>query len=109
MKLTIKQKAEIAIDELNSAAMLMHRQMKSGELNQPAADKAISTAQRKAKDVQTAYFKRASPENINEQFQQMFEFDQSELFDEFKMVYDRFGRVLKHYSEAVGARFEVAA
>lgn len=62
MKQTIVEKAEIAIGALNEAALLMHRQMKSGEIDKTEGDKYIFPAQKKAKAVQTAYFKRTTSE-----------------------------------------------
>lgn len=106
---TIKQKAEIAIDGLNYAAIVMHRQMKSGELNKAEADKYILRAQRKARATHNAYFSRKEhfdSASCKEHLRQIAEFGQSELYDEFKHVYDRFGKVLKHYAQAVGAKFQ---
>jgi hypothetical protein len=106
MKQTIVEKAEIAIGALNEAALLMHRQMKSGEIDKTEGDKYIFPAQKKAKAVQTAYFKRTTSEGTGEHRRQMTEFDQSGLFDDFKHTYDRFGKVLKHYAKAARAAFQ---
>jgi len=43
------QKVEIAIGELNQAGLQMYRQMQSGKIDKPLADKSIFAAQRKAK------------------------------------------------------------
>ncbi len=101
MKLTISEKVETAIDELNRAAMFMHRQMKSGELDKPSADKFIFAAQKKVKSIRNSYCRDSGEAHCR----QVMEFIGSELHTEFNMVNNRFGRVLKHYAKAVGAEF----
>jgi hypothetical protein len=101
MKLTISEKVETAIDELNRAAMFMHRQMKSGELDKAAADKVIFAAQKKSKSVRNSYCRNAGEAHCR----QVMEYIGSELHTEFNMVNNRFGKVLKHYAKAVGAEF----
>jgi len=49
MRGTITEKAATAINELNKSALVLERQMKSGELNKPIADKAVISAQRKVR------------------------------------------------------------
>jgi hypothetical protein len=102
MKLTIKQKAESAVDALDWAAVTMHRQMKSNELDQAKADKEIFSAQRKVGTFKNAYFARTL--NITH-LPQLREFHHSDLLTKIEIAYERFGRVLKHYAKAVGADF----
>ena len=103
MKKTIEEKALAAINALNWSAVVMHRQMKSGELNQTAADKEITKAQRKAKAFKKLFFARTSKP---EDFSHIQAFCGSDLEAEYKEASERFGKVLKHYAKAVGARFE---
>ena len=102
MKETILEKAEIAINELNQAALLMHRQMKSGELNKSIADKAIFRAQQKAKICSNAYFSRKYDPTLDRERE---EFNRLNMADEVTIANERFGRVLKHFAKAVGAEF----
>lgn len=111
MKETITEKAVSVINELNKAALIMARQMKSGDLNKTLADKHILSAQRKAKAVSNAYFSRKhcpSLKACDEKFRQMTEFDRNGFFDELQQANQRFGKVLKHYAKAVGAEFQTA-
>lgn len=105
MKQTITQKAESARDALDQAAVAMHRQMKSGELDKELADKDISFAQRKVKTWRNAYFARTYDLNHLPQVQ---EFHRSPLETELETANERFGRVLKHYAQTVGAEFQAA-
>ncbi len=102
MKLTIVEKAENAIDELNQTALLLHRQMKSGEPDKETADKAICGATRKVKTFRRAYFARTTD---FEHLRELQEFNISELDGELETANSRFGKVLKHYAKAVGADF----
>ncbi len=60
MNQSIIEKAIDAINELNKSALIFARQMKSGELNKPVADKAVLSAQRKVTTWRKAYFARLS-------------------------------------------------
>jgi hypothetical protein len=101
MKQTVTEKAIDAINELNKAGLIMARQMKSGELDKPSADKVIFAAQRKSKSVRNSYCRDDGEEHCR----QVMEYIGSELHTEFNMVNNRFGKVLKHYAKAVGAEF----
>ncbi len=99
MKLTISEKAVAAINQFNQTAMLMHRQMESGELNPKAVDKAYNSAHRKMaiwRKSQYAEFGAGG---------QVDQFNRSGLEFELDAANERFGRVLKHYAKAVGAEF----
>jgi hypothetical protein len=102
MRLTITEKAVAAINQLNKSALILARQMKSGELDKPAADKVIFAAQRKSKSVCNSYCRDDGEEHCR----QVMEYIGSELHTEFNMVNNRFGKVLKHYAKAVGAEFQ---
>ena len=109
MKEPISEKAVAAINELNRAALIMARQMKSGELDKPVADKGIVSAQRKARALHNAYFSRKEHFSLaasNEHLRQLTDFSQSGMWNEFKTANDRFNKVLKHYAKAVGAEFQ---
>ena len=103
MKEPISEKAVAAINELNHVALIMARQMKSGELDKPVADQAIFSAQRKVRVFRRAYFSRTSGFDHLPQLQ---EFHRSELGGELETANTRFGNVLKHYAAAVGAEFQ---
>lgn len=103
MKQTISEKAETAIVELNRAALLLARQMKSGNLDKPLADKSIFSANRKVRIWRKAYFARTSDLNHLPQLQ---EFHNADTQKELETANERFGRVLKHYAKAVGAEFQ---
>ena len=109
MKEPISEKAVAAINELNRVALIMARQMKSGELDKPVADKAIVSAQRKARVLHNAYFSRKEHFSLaasNEHLRQLTDFNESGMFDEFNTANTRFGKVLKHYAKAVEAEFK---
>ncbi len=95
-------KAIDAINELNKAALIMARQMKSGELDAATGDKVYLSAHRKVKAVRRNYFSRASD---FEHLRQLEEFSRSDLESELETANDRFGKVLKHYAKAIGAEF----
>ena len=48
-KKTITEKAVAAINELNKSALILARQMKSGEIDKTKGDKAYLSARRKLK------------------------------------------------------------
>jgi len=102
MRKTILQTSEIAIEKLNKTAVLMHRQMKSGNLDQETADKHISRAQRAVETFRRAYFRKTSD---RDHLRQLIEADNLNAPGDVKTANDRFGRVLKHYAKAVGAEF----
>lgn len=103
MRKTILQTGETAIEKLNKTAVLMRRQMKSCELDQRTADKHILAAQKAAVSFRRAYFRRTpNPDHLL----QLIEAHSSNLLDDVETAYNRFGRVLKHYAEAVGAEFK---
>jgi hypothetical protein len=103
MKQTIIEKAVEAINDLNSAAMLMHRQIKTGELDKSEGDIAYQSAHRKVKTFRRAYFSRTADfEHLN----QLQEFNRSDLQGELDAANNRFGKVLKHYANAVGVKFQ---
>ncbi|MCA1625045.1 MAG: hypothetical protein LC768_13645 [Acidobacteria bacterium] len=99
MKLTISEKAVAAINQLNQTALLMHRQMESGELNPKAVDKAYNSAHRKV-----AIWQKSQYADFGA-WTQLSEFHQSGLEQKLDEANERFGRVLKHYAKAVGADF----
>ncbi len=103
MRETITEKAVTAINELNKSALVLARQMKSGELNKPVADKAVLSAQRKVTTWRKAYFARTSAFGHLPQLQ---EFHNSNLQEELETANTRFGKVLKHFAKAVGAEFQ---
>ncbi len=103
MKKTITEKAVTAINELNKAALIMARQMKSGEIDKVLADKAIFAAQRKTKTANNSYFARTDDAS---HLQQIREFHHSHMYEELETANKRFGKVLKHYAKAVGVDFE---
>ncbi len=102
MKQPITEKAIDAINELNKAALILARQMKSGELDKAKGDVAYHSAHRKVKTFRRAYFNRTAD---FEHLKQLQEFDRSNLQDELDAANIRFGKVLKHYAKAVGAAF----
>ncbi len=103
MRETITEKAATAINELNKSALVLARQMKSGELNKPVADKAVLSAQRKVTTWRKAYFARTS---AFDHLPQLQEFHNSNLREELETANTRFGNVLKHFAKAVGAEFQ---
>lgn len=96
---TIKEKAEIARDALNQAALVMTRQMESGELDKQAADVFIDAAERKAKACHNAYFAK------NANLRQLEAARLENSIDELIAARDKFSATLKQYAKAVGARF----
>ncbi len=102
MKQTITENAINAINELNKAALIMARQMKPGELDKAKGDIAYLSAHRKVKTFRRAYFNRTAD---FEHLRQLQEFDRSDLPGEIETANKRFGKVLKHYANAVGASF----
>ncbi len=103
MKKTITEKAVAAINELNKAALIMARQMKSGEIDKPLADKSIFAAQRKSRTANNAYYARTDNASHS---QQIREFDHFHMSEELETTENRFNKVLKHYAKAVGVDFE---
>ncbi len=99
MKKTITENAVAANNELNKAALIMARQMKSGEIDKALADKAIFAAIRKTKTANNSYFARTSDTS---HLQQIREFHHSHMYEELETAENRFGKVLKHYAKAVG-------
>ncbi len=95
MEKTLLQKAQVAVVELNGAALLANKQMETGELNESAVGKAISAAMRKAKRCQKLYF-------YGSDIRQMKEFTDADLDVEIDASIQRLNSVLKHYSKAVG-------
>jgi hypothetical protein len=102
MKLTISEKAVAAINQLNQTALLMHRQMKSGELNREVVDRAYNSARRKE-----AISRKSQYADFGA-WAQLDEYHRSGLELELDVASDRFDRVLKHYAKAVGADFTPA-
>jgi hypothetical protein len=96
---TITEKAVDAINELNKAALIMARQMKSGELDAATGDKAYLSAVGKLKAWSKSYFS-----NFGDGAQ-IAEFEREGLEQEIETANERFGKVLKHYAKAVGAEF----
>ncbi len=103
MKKTISEKAIDAINESNKSALVMARQMKSGELDKALGDKAYSSAQRKYKTWKNAYFCRSA---ANNHLRELREFDISGLEKELETASERYGKVLRHYAKAVGWNFQ---
>ncbi len=99
MKLTIAEKAVAAINQLNKSALILARQMKSGELDKAKGDNAYQSAQRKTKTWRKSLFADFG------ELRQLDEFNRSDLEQELETANNRFGRVLKHYAKAVGASF----
>jgi hypothetical protein len=95
MKKTLLQKAQVAVVELNGATLLMNKQMETGELDNPAVDKAINTAMRKAKRCQKLYF-------FGSDIGEMEEFIDADLGSEIDAAIQRLNSVLMPYSKAVG-------
>jgi hypothetical protein len=103
MRKTITEKAVTAINELNKAALIMARQMKSGEIDKALADKSIFAAQRKSRTANNAYFARTDDAS---HLQQIREFHHLHMYEELEIAENRFNKVLKHYAKAVGVDFE---
>lgn len=97
---TIKEKAEIARDALNQAALVMTRQMESGELDKQAADVFIDDAEKKAKRCHNSYFSK------NANLRQLEAARLENSIDELIAARDKFGAVLKNYAKAVGVPFQ---
>jgi predicted nucleic acid-binding Zn-ribbon protein len=95
MEKTLLQKAQVAVVELNGAALLVNKQMETGELDKSAVDKAISAAMRKAKRCQKLYF-------YGSDIRQMREFTDADLDAEIDASIQRLNSVLIPYSKAVG-------
>jgi predicted nucleic acid-binding Zn-ribbon protein len=95
MEKTLLQKAQVAVVELNGAALLMNKQMETGELDESAVEKAISAAMRKAKRCQKLYFGGSD-------IRQMEEFTDADLDTQIDASIQRLNSVSKHYSKAVG-------
>jgi hypothetical protein len=103
MKKTISEKAIDAVNELNKSALVMARQMKSGELDKVLGDKAYLSAQRKIKTWHNAYFCRSAADN---HLRQRREFDSSGIEKELETANERYGKVLRHYAKAVDWNFQ---
>jgi hypothetical protein len=99
MKKTISEKAVDAINELNKSALLMARQMKSGELDKTLGDKAYLSAHRKVKT-----WRKSQYADFGE-WKQLDEFNCSDLEQELETANERYCKVLKHYAKAVGVEF----
>jgi CII-binding regulator of phage lambda lysogenization HflD len=95
MEKTLSQKARVAVAELNGAALLVNKQMETGELDKSAVEKAISAAMRKAKRCQKLYF-------YGSDIRQMTEFTDADLDAEIDASIRRLNSVLTPYSKAVG-------
>ncbi len=95
MEKTLSQKARVAVAELNGAALLVNKQMETGELDKSAVAKAISAAMRKAKRCQKLYF-------YGSDIRQMTEFTDADLDAEIDASIRRLNSVLTPYSKAVG-------
>jgi predicted nucleic acid-binding Zn-ribbon protein len=95
MEKTLLQKAKVAVVELHDAALLVNKQMETGELDKFAVEKAISAAMRKAKRCQKLYF-------YGSDIQQMKEFADADLDTEIDASIQRLNSVLTPYSKAVG-------
>ncbi len=95
MEKTLLQKAQVAVAELNGAALLVNNQMETGELNESAVEKAISAAMRKAKRCQKLYFHGSD-------IRQMTEFSDANLDTEIDASIQQLNNVLIPYSKAVG-------
>jgi predicted nucleic acid-binding Zn-ribbon protein len=95
MEKTLSQKARVAVAELNGAALLVNKQMETGELDKSAVEKTISAAMRKAKRCQKLYF-------YGSDIRQMTEFTDADLDAEIDASIRRLNSVLTPYSKAVG-------
>jgi predicted nucleic acid-binding Zn-ribbon protein len=95
MEMTLLQKAQVAVAELNGAALLVNNQMETGELNKSAVEKSISAAMRKAKRCQKLYFHGSD-------IRQMEEFTDANLDTEIDASIQQLNNVLIPYSKAVG-------
>jgi hypothetical protein len=103
MKKTITEKAVDAVNELNKTALLMARQMKSGELDKALGDKAYLSAQRKVKTFRNSYFCRTATDS---HLWELEDFDRSTLEKELEAANERYGKVLRHYAKAVSWNFQ---
>jgi uncharacterized protein YjgD (DUF1641 family) len=103
MKKTISEKAVDAANELNKTALLMARQMKSGELDKVLGDKAYLSAQRKVKTFRNSYFCRTATDN---HLWELEDFNRSTLEKELEAANERYGKVLRHYAKAVSWNFQ---
>jgi len=103
MRKTIIQAGETAIEKLNQAAVLLHKQMKSAKLNQIEADKHILKAQSAARAFSRAYFRRSASLDHLRQLEAAW---RDGIADDVQTAYDRFGKVLKHFAWSVGAEFQ---
>jgi hypothetical protein len=99
MSKTVTEKAIDAINELNKGALIMARQMKSGELDAATGDKAYLSAVGKLKTWSKSYFSNFGDVS------QIAEFEREGWEQEIETANERFGKVLKHYAKAVGAEF----
>jgi hypothetical protein len=95
MKKTLLQKAQAAVAELNGAALLVNKQMETGELDKSAVEKSISAAMRKARRCQKLYF-------YGLDIRQMEEFTDANLDVEIDSSIRRLNSFLIPYSKAVG-------
>ena len=100
---TITEKAATAINELNKSALVLARQMKSGEHLKPVADKAVLSAQRKVRTWRKAYFARTSAFGHLPQLQ---EFHNSNLQEEVETANTRFRECVKAFCK--GSRSEIS-
>jgi hypothetical protein len=100
MKKTISEKAVDAVNELNKSALILARQMKSGELDKAKGDKAYLSAQRKMKTWRKSLFAKFG------EYRQLDEFNRSDLEQELETANERYDKVLRHYAKAVGAEFQ---
>jgi hypothetical protein len=98
MEMTLLQKAQVAVAELNGASSLMNKQMEAGELDNSVVAKAVGAAMRKAKRCQKLYF-------YGSDIRQMEEFTDADLDVEIDASIGRLNSVLNHYAKAVGAEF----
>jgi hypothetical protein len=103
MKKTISEKAVDAVNELNKTALVMARQMKSGELDKALGDKAYLSAQRKVRTFRNSYFCRTATDN---HLWELEDFDRSTLEKELEAANERYGKVLRHYAKAVSWNFQ---
>jgi hypothetical protein len=103
MKKTISEKAIDAVNELNKTALLMARQMKSGELDKALGDKAYLSAQRKVRTFRNSYFCRTATDSHLWEFTT---FRSSGLEKELEAANDRYGKVLRHYAKEVSWNFQ---
>ncbi len=95
MEMTLLQKAQVAVAELNGASSLMNKQMEAGELDNSVVAKAVGAAMRKAKRCQKLYF-------YGSDIRQMSEFTDADLDVEIDASIQRLNSVLIPYSKAVG-------